>query len=117
MSSPSSFEDDIKCYALPYGVLGFVSHMLTYYAYGMLLRKLGPRRHNLKRKKLDIFLSIFGLVATVTIAIVNGKRCSHNIRKKHFGPGAPWETLGNSDISRVFQSVRKPLRASQSQYQ
>ncbi|KAN0093545.1 hypothetical protein V8E51_016729 [Hyaloscypha variabilis] len=67
--SPSQ---EIQCYALPYGILGFISHLLTYWAilcFKLNLTPLFPFREN-SEPVHSIFFAVVGLLATVTINIL-----------------------------------------------
>ncbi|KUJ17721.1 uncharacterized protein LY89DRAFT_781865 [Mollisia scopiformis] len=70
---------EIKCYNLPYGGIGFTSHVLTYYTVvTMLLGRtpIFPRPFDeLKHYGWDIFLSIIGIIGTVTVTGLNISAC------------------------------------------
>ncbi|TFK64332.1 hypothetical protein BDN72DRAFT_721998, partial [Pluteus cervinus] len=71
---------DLACYSLPYGALGFISHLLTYYTITCLCagrRPLWPFR-KIKASKLDIILGSISLCVTTTVAIVTMVRCRHS---------------------------------------
>ncbi|TFK31959.1 hypothetical protein BDQ12DRAFT_639416 [Crucibulum laeve] len=63
--------EEMKCYSLPYGGLGFASHVLTYYAIICLWARRSPiwpfRRVNCS--KLDLSLGIVGLALSVGLSI------------------------------------------------
>jgi hypothetical protein len=69
--------EELQCYGLPYGGIGFASHILTYYTIIMLSHQRSPlmpwkRNHH---KWIDITLTIFGLVASITLAVLTILRC------------------------------------------
>ncbi|KAE9373167.1 hypothetical protein N431DRAFT_438524 [Stipitochalara longipes BDJ] len=69
--------EELQCYGLPYGGIGFASHILTYYTIIMLSYQRSPwmpwkRNHH---KWVDITLSIFGLVATIILTVLTILRC------------------------------------------
>ena len=71
---------EIVCYSLPYGGLGFASHVLTYYTIVCLAfgrRPLWP----FKRIKHSIFgfcLSVVGLVVGLLVTVVTIRRCRNH---------------------------------------
>ena len=71
------YQKDAQCYALPYGVLGFISHLLTYYS--TILNALGRRPFLPGRKQerttLNIALAFAQLVTTVIPAALTVARC------------------------------------------
>ena len=72
----SSLKDEIKCYALPFGAIGFVSHLLTYYTIVMLGIGKSPWRWRENRHwKLDFVLSVTGLLWTLAASILTMVRC------------------------------------------
>lgn len=73
----SNIQDEIKCYSLPYGGVGFLSHFLTYWTIlclGVLRRPYFPIR-NLAFGKVDLCLSIVQVVVTLTVAVFTMIRC------------------------------------------
>jgi hypothetical protein len=68
----------IKCFSLPYGGIGFLSHCLTIYS--LITNSLGVRGlmpWRLQRfRKADIGLSVVSLIGTIVPAIITLKRCS-----------------------------------------
>jgi hypothetical protein len=68
--------EQIQCYALPYGGLGFTTHILTYYTFIMLTLGRSPWRwKRLTHYRLDLTLAIAGLPFTVTPVVVTMLRC------------------------------------------
>jgi hypothetical protein len=68
---------EIQCYSLPYGGIGFASHIITYYTIAMLAlqrRPYAPWLHN-KRSRLDLLLAIVGLIVTIIISAFTMIRC------------------------------------------
>ncbi|TFK65690.1 hypothetical protein BDN72DRAFT_845221 [Pluteus cervinus] len=80
-SSPSPpLNEEIACYSLPYGALGFVSHFLTYYTITCLCagrKPLWPFR-KIAASKFDIILGSISLCVTTTLAIITLVRCRHS---------------------------------------
>ncbi|KAH8801728.1 hypothetical protein F5884DRAFT_837833 [Xylogone sp. PMI_703] len=69
--------EEIQCYSLPYGGIGFTSHVLTYYT--ILALAVGhspwaPWRQN-QRSKIDIFLTTVSLIVTIIISGLTMARC------------------------------------------
>jgi hypothetical protein len=63
--------DEIKCYNLPFGGLGMLSHILTFYTAGMLLlgrSPLLPPRARLKHNWVELSLAVLTLLGSVPIA-------------------------------------------------
>lgn len=68
--------DQIKCYALPYGAIGFTTHILTYYTVIMLTFGRSPLRWSrIRHYKTDIFLGLVGLPLTIVPAAITMVRC------------------------------------------
>ncbi|KAF8248016.1 hypothetical protein K440DRAFT_681310 [Wilcoxina mikolae CBS 423.85] len=70
-------QSEIQCYTLPYGAIGFVSHILTYYTIVMLSAGLSPLRpwKKLKAPKWDMFLGVVGLLIGTLITVLTIYRC------------------------------------------
>lgn len=69
--------DDIKCYAVPYGAVGFVNHLWTYWTMLLLVcsrRPLMPWK-KLSSNWLDMALSAVQGIITFALNIVNINRC------------------------------------------
>jgi hypothetical protein len=69
--------EEIQCYSLPYGGIGFTSHIITYYTIAMLSAGRRPYAPWWRTKvgSLDIALSIIGLIVTVIISALTMVRC------------------------------------------
>jgi hypothetical protein len=69
--------EELQCYGLPYGGIGFASHVLTYYTIIMLSYQRSPwmpwKRN--RHKWIDITLAIFGLVASIILTVLTILRC------------------------------------------
>jgi hypothetical protein len=68
---------ELKCYNLPYGGIGFISHILTYWQIvwiGLGLKPLAPWRR-LKHSLLDLALGSIGLILSVAMSIIAIVRC------------------------------------------
>src|SRR5271156_745738 len=73
----ATLQDEIKCYSLPYGGIGFLSHLLTYYTI-LCLWQLRRPYFPLRRMvygRIDIFLSIIQIIVTFTVAIFTMVQC------------------------------------------
>lgn len=72
----ASVKDELHCYALPYGGLGFVSHVLTYWTIALVSYGRSPltTRKN-KYWKFDIILAVFGLLFSFPLSIFTIIRC------------------------------------------
>jgi len=70
----------MACYSLPYGGLGFASHILTYYTVIVLSTGHSPIRpwKKLSHSRYDLFLSTVGLVGGFAIAIFTLVRCRNH---------------------------------------
>lgn len=69
--------EELQCYGLPYGGMGFASHILTYYTIIMLSyqrRPWMPWKKN-SHRLVDITLTICGLIATIIITVLTIIRC------------------------------------------
>ncbi|KAF8242305.1 hypothetical protein K440DRAFT_565706 [Wilcoxina mikolae CBS 423.85] len=73
----TSLYSEIHCYALPYGAIGFLSHILTYYTIIVLSLGRSPLRpwKRLNSPKLDMFLALTGLLIGVILTIFSMVRC------------------------------------------
>jgi hypothetical protein len=73
----ATLADEIKCYSLPYGGIGFTSHVLTYWT--ILVLGFGRKPYwpwrRLSAGKFDLILSIAQLTITVAIAAFTIARC------------------------------------------
>ncbi|TFK69619.1 hypothetical protein BDN72DRAFT_767720 [Pluteus cervinus] len=80
-SSPGPpLSEEFACYSLPYGALGFVSHLFTYYTIFLLSkgrRPLWPSRQ-IKASKFDIIIGLIGLCVTTAMGIITLVRCRHS---------------------------------------
>jgi hypothetical protein len=71
-----TLKEEIQCYSLPYGGVGFTSHILTYYAVAMLASGRSPwTLQKNKHKKLDLALSTIGLILTFVVSVLTIIRC------------------------------------------
>jgi hypothetical protein len=73
----ATLADEIKCYSLPYGGIGFTSHVLTYWT--ILVLGFGRKPYwpwsRLSAGKFDLCLAITQVVVTVAIAAFTIARC------------------------------------------
>jgi hypothetical protein len=68
---------EIQCYALPYGAIGIISHLLTYWTiawigYGRV--PLWPK-HHIDHSKFDLFLAAITLIVCIPLATISIHRC------------------------------------------
>ncbi|KIJ99261.1 hypothetical protein K443DRAFT_102558, partial [Laccaria amethystina LaAM-08-1] len=73
----SSLNNEIHCYSLPYGALGFTSHILTYYTilcFWFGRKPLWPFSR-IRYSQFDLVLGIVGLGVTTAVSIVTILRC------------------------------------------
>ena len=69
----------IKCYSLPYGGIGFATHILTYYTIIMLTTFHSPWRFKkLSHSSLDFWLAVIGLPFTIGPSVLTMIRCRSN---------------------------------------
>ena len=68
---------EIKCYALPYGAIGIISHLLTYWTIAWMSIGQIPLwpGHSMKTYKFDMFLAILSLCTCIPIATITMHRC------------------------------------------
>ncbi|MCJ1292702.1 hypothetical protein MMC34_004255 [Xylographa carneopallida] len=73
-----SIEAEIVCYNLPYGAIGFLSHLLTYYTITLLYLKRSPWLPwlRLTHSTLDKLLASLTFLATVILSLFTIVRCS-----------------------------------------
>jgi fluoride ion exporter CrcB/FEX len=74
-----TLKEEIQCYSLPYGGIGFASHILTYYTFIILACGRSPWQpwRMLDSWKLDLILGLLGLLITMSTSIYTAVRC-HN---------------------------------------
>src|SRR6266446_7060981 len=82
--SDTPLEDDfspevLQCYNLPFGALGFGSHVLTYYTIFCLWYGRSPLWlcHKITLTKLDFLLNIVGLGVCIATSAITIKNCKH----------------------------------------
>ncbi|TFK72844.1 hypothetical protein BDN72DRAFT_957022 [Pluteus cervinus] len=74
------FRVEMACYSLPYGALGFISHILTYYTVFCLwfgrkpLWPFSPVSYS----RIDIVLGVVSLVVSTAMTIVTLVRCRNS---------------------------------------
>ncbi|PMD16152.1 hypothetical protein NA56DRAFT_540116, partial [Hyaloscypha hepaticicola] len=70
---------EIKCYNLPYGGIGFLSHILTYYTVTCLVSGKAPLLpkpgKDLKNGGTDVILSALGMIGSVVVSGFNISAC------------------------------------------
>jgi hypothetical protein len=62
-----TIQEQIQCYALPYGAWGFASHILTYYTVICLAKGISPALpwRELERRNWNVFLGVSGMAFTL----------------------------------------------------
>jgi hypothetical protein len=94
-----SLRDELKCYSLPYGGIGFGSHILTYYTVIMLAAGRSPWRFKRnKHWRFDAFLSLVGLIWTVGATIFTMIRCR---QRWEFVVMAFWKMMMSLTLSAI----------------
>lgn len=70
-------EEQIQCYALPYGAIGFASHLLTYFTAFMLSRGRNPFLvwRKLDHRRFNLTVAIIGFLITLILTILTMVRC------------------------------------------
>ncbi|KAF8248848.1 hypothetical protein K440DRAFT_507730, partial [Wilcoxina mikolae CBS 423.85] len=73
----NDMHSEIRCYALPYGAIGLVSHLLTYYTIALLSMGRSPIApcRKLTSPRIDLCLAILGLLGGSAITIFTIIRC------------------------------------------
>jgi hypothetical protein len=76
-SSGTTIADEIKCYSLPYGGIGIVSHLFTYWTVYWLghCRKPYFPFSRLSKTTFDVAVAFIQIFITVTIAAITMVRC------------------------------------------
>jgi len=72
--------EEMSCYSLPYGGLGFASHILTYYTVTILSTGHSPIRpwKKLKHSGFDLWISLIGLISGFALALFTLVRCRNH---------------------------------------
>ncbi|OCL14266.1 hypothetical protein AOQ84DRAFT_371440 [Glonium stellatum] len=79
VSIKATLVEEMQCYTLPYGGIGFVFHLLVYWMlYRLSIGKCPWRLTGLKLSDLDSWLAFAGLIGGVTLAIYSAVRCRHH---------------------------------------
>ena len=125
-------QDEIKCYALPFGGIGFLSHLLTYYTAGMLIFGLTPlvprpgehfAKRITKRLKrdstiswsassgpvLEMLLGALSLIVAIPITIMTMYACR---RRWEFVLIAIWKMLLTLTISVIPISLGNTMNTT-----
>jgi hypothetical protein len=78
-SIKSTLVEEMQCYTLPYGGIGFVFHLFIYWTlYRLSIGKCPWRLTKLKCPDLDFWFALAGLIGGVTLAIYSAVRCRHH---------------------------------------
>ena len=121
--------DELSCYSLPYGGIGFAGHVLTYWTVALLIagrRPIQPWK-DLKYQKIDLVLDALSLLLSVPFAILTIFRC---LSTWQYVLLAVWKTTLAVSLSAIsFQrswsipkdtqnvKIRKTLAQNQAAYQ
>lgn len=104
--------EEMQCYGLPYGGLGFASHLITYYTLVCMWCRVKPYApwKKLESPWLDFALGAFSMIISVSLATFTIIRCRN---RWQFMVIAIWKifmsaTLGFSTISAALST--RPLR-------
>src|ERR1700722_4189114 len=107
---------EFACYSLPFGGLGFLSHLLTYYTLSCLAFNLCPLypRNKLKFKRRNAVLAFSALAAGVTAAALTAIRCRHHWQLAHLPTWQLFAALSNAIFSlHTARSVTDDSRQSE----
>jgi len=76
----NTLTEEMECYSLPYGGLGFASHILTYYTVIVLATGRSPLRpwKKLANSRFDLLLSSIGLIGGFAVAVFTLVRCRNH---------------------------------------
>jgi hypothetical protein len=110
-----SITDELQCYGLPYGIIGFVSHILTYWTICCLILGYKPLKvwKRLKHGKFNYGLSIVSLLWTLPSSIFTIYRCRN---RWQFVCIAVWKTTMSFTLA-VTALHRSVILRRRHQYQ
>ncbi len=79
-SNGGTIKEQIQCYALPYGGIGFASHILTYLTVLCLAKGVNPLVpcRPLRHKMFNLGLAILGILITLPITVLTMVRCRNS---------------------------------------
>jgi hypothetical protein len=108
-----SIQSELQCYSLPYGGIGFLSHVLTYWTLAFLAvgRKPLPPFSKLTHSQFDLLLSMISFIVCVPLAGLTIYRCH---ARWQFVLLAVWKTtmsftLTTTGLHRAWK-LRKELK-------
>ncbi|TFK65008.1 hypothetical protein BDN72DRAFT_220200, partial [Pluteus cervinus] len=108
---------EMACYSLPYGGLGFASHVLTYYTLFCLWNGVSPfwPVREVRYSKFDLILSSIGLTTSSGMAIYTLVKCRNSWQLLTIGVWKLSVSLMNGITSLnvaalVFKASRKAKR-------
>lgn len=95
---------EIQCYALPYGAMGIISHLLTYWTIAWIGWGKVPLwpANNMHQYQLDLFLAIATLCTCIPIASITIVRCRLSW---HFILISIWKLV--TSVSVAFISIHR----------
>jgi len=121
--------DELSCYSLPYGGIGFAGHVLTYWTVALLVAGRRPIQpwEDLKYQKVDLAFDALSLILSLPFAILTIYRC---LSTWQYVLLAVWKTTLAISLSAIsFQrswsipkdiqdmKIRKSLAQNQAAYQ
>src|SRR5271155_3789142 len=73
-------EDQITCYSIPYGGIGFLSHLITYHTLVCMWYGRTPAWpwRKLQHSRREIFLGVVTFILTSGVAIISIVRCKQD---------------------------------------
>lgn len=104
-----SYEDEMMCYSLPYGGIGFVNHLFTYWTifWQHRLRKPSWPRRRLKHSNIEYIIAALTFFGTIPVAIFTMIRCH---QRWPFVSIAIWKLLLSLELT--LWTVRAGLAAA-----
>jgi len=110
--SDGTLHSEIVCYSLPYGLIGTISDVLTWYTIGTLAYGISPWRpwRDLESPRFDMFLTTVGLLGGLLLTIFAMIRCQ---KRWQFMLIAVWKallTLSNGAFSLHISVVLTPYK-------
>ncbi|KAK4642884.1 hypothetical protein QC761_401365 [Podospora bellae-mahoneyi] len=110
-------QEQIQCYALPYGAIGMASHILTYFTAYMLSRGRNPILvwKRLKHRRFNLSVAAVGFVITLVLTSLTMARCR---RTWPFILVAVWKlvlsvTLTGMTIQAAWETHDEPKKEKQ----
>lgn len=107
-------KEQIQCYALPYGAIGFASHILTYFTAFMLSRGRNPILfwNRLSNKRFNIAVALVGFCITCAFTVLTMVRCR---RTWAFILVAVWKLVLSVTLTSMTVHAARMIRPTPSQ--